>query len=269
MTDELSLKDPLKRQPLTIKTVKVGELEVVGHQRKPRPAHIKGLTASIEKIGFLVPLIVVEGDGDGKTRYVIIDGQHRFEAAKSVGVKQFPVIVVPPDLATRMMSFNVEKDLNIREKSFISLSIYRGFLEDDPDMKENDGELVDSIVTAHFITLGLAYEKSGRLAGSSYESILKKCDGFLRKRLSEAIEIREERSQSVIEADKIVKRISKQLKEKGVTHSFVTQQILSYANPLKRKRGAVDFEEAFNSLIKKLNDLDEHPEKVLREPVGT
>jgi ParB family chromosome partitioning protein len=268
MTDELSLKDPLKRQPLTIKTVKVSELEVVRHQRKPRPAHIKGLTASIEKLGFLVPLIVVQEESNGKTRYVIIDGQHRFEAAKSVGVKQFPVIVVPPDLSTRMMNFNVEKDLNIREKSFISLSIYRGLLEEDPDLPENDAELVDSIVTAHFVTLGLSYEKSGRLAGSSYEPILKKCDGFLKKPLNDAMKIREQRSQSVIEADKIVKRISKQLKERGVTHSFVTQQILSYANPFKRKRGAVEFEDAFSALIKRLSDLDEHPEKVLKEPVG-
>src|SRR5919199_391644 len=107
MPDQLDLKDPLKRQPLTITTVKKADLEVVGHQRKPRPAHLKSLTASMERMGFITPLIAVERDG----KYVVIDGQHRFQAGADLGVKEFPVVVVPGELARRMMSLNVEQNL--------------------------------------------------------------------------------------------------------------------------------------------------------------
>jgi ParB family transcriptional regulator, chromosome partitioning protein len=166
-----------------------------------------------------------------------------------------------------MMNFNIEKDLNIREKAFISISLYRDVMEETPDLAEDDPELVDAIEQAHFITLGLAYEKSGRIAGSSYEPILKKSDSFLDDPVSAAYEIRQQRAQLVLDADKLVKSIAKKLKEKGTWHSFVTQQILSYANPFKRKRGAVEFDEAFKKLIKKLEELEESPEKVLSQKV--
>src|SRR5437762_10308568 len=91
MAEQLELKDPLKKQPLTITTVKAGEIEVVGHQRKPRPAHLKALTASMERLGFITPLVAVQRDG----KYVVIDGQHRFSAGVEMGIKEFPIVVVP------------------------------------------------------------------------------------------------------------------------------------------------------------------------------
>ena len=48
-----------------------------------------------------------------------------------------------------------------------------------PKRSEDDAEVVDSIQQAHYVTLGLAYAQSGRLAGSSFEPILRKCDGFM------------------------------------------------------------------------------------------
>src|SRR5205807_7248011 len=104
MPDQLDLKDPLKRQPITITTIRKGDLEVIGHQRKPRPAHLKALTTSMERLGFITPLVAIERDG----KYVVIDGQHRFSAGVDLGIKEFPVVVVPENLARRMMSLNVE-----------------------------------------------------------------------------------------------------------------------------------------------------------------
>ncbi|HLQ23920.1 MAG TPA: ParB/RepB/Spo0J family partition protein, partial [Gemmatimonadales bacterium] len=95
MADRLDLKDPLKRQPLTITLARKGDLEVIAHQRNPRPAHLKALSASIERMGFITPLVAVERDGT----YVIIDGQHRFQAGVELGVKEFPIVVVPEKLA--------------------------------------------------------------------------------------------------------------------------------------------------------------------------
>jgi ParB family transcriptional regulator, chromosome partitioning protein len=252
-------KDPQKRQPLSVRTVKKADLDVIGHQRKPRASHLKSLTSSIERIGFVTPLVVVERDG----KFVIIDGQHRFQAATDLGVKEFPVVVVPEKLARRMMNLNIEKDLNIRERCQIALSIYREFLEEAPNLKEDDGEISDTVDKAHYVTLGLAYEGNGRLAGGAFESVLKKVDGFTDKTVGEAYAIREQRAEQVLEAAKAVKRVEDAMKEKGIWHSMARYQIIAYADPAKRARKPQEFEKAFPKFLKKLEELEEAPQKAL------
>jgi ParB family chromosome partitioning protein len=263
MADRLDLKDPVKRQALTITVARKGDLEVIGHQRKPRPAHLKALSASIERMGFITPLVAVERDG----KYVIIDGQHRFQAGSELGVKEFPVVIVPEELARRMMSLNIEQSLNIRERSTIALSIYREMLEESPARSEDHGEVVDAIETAHLLTLGLAYEGSGRLAGSAFEPILKKCDGFLDQPLKEAYAVREGRAEKVLAAAEHVKAVEDALKAEGAWHSMARYQIISYANPTKRARKPSDFDKTFAKFIATLEELEESPHKVLREKV--
>ena len=261
--ERLDLKDPLKRQALTITVASKGDLEVIGHQRKPRPAHLKALTASIERMGFITPLVAIERDG----KYVVIDGQHRFAAGVELGIKEFPIVVVPEKLARRMMSLNIEQALNIRERSTIALAIYREMLEESPNRKEDHGDVVDAIETAHLLTLGLAYERDGRLAGSAFEPILKKCDGFLDTPLREAYELREQRAGKVQEAAKKVKAVEDALKAKGAWHSMARYQIISSANPTKRARKPSDFDKTFDKFIAALEKLAESPEGVLREKV--
>jgi ParB family chromosome partitioning protein len=264
VADQLELKDPIKRQPLTLTLVKKADLEVVGHQRKPRPAHLKALTVSMERMGFITPLVAVERDG----KYVIIDGQHRFQAGSELGVKEFPVVVVPEKLTRRMMSLNIEQSLNIRERATIALSIYREMLEETPTRAEDHGEIVDVLETAHIITLGLAYEGNGRLAGSAYEALLKNCDGFLDQPLQAAYEVRQARAEKVLEAAKAVKAVEDALKAKGAWHSMARYQIISYANPAKRARKPSDFDKTFAKFIATLETLADEPQKVLREKVA-
>jgi len=262
--DSLAYKDPRKKQDVSVRVVRKTDLDVISHQRKSRPSHLKALTASMERIGFVTPLIAVERDG----RYVIIDGQHRFQAGSELGVKEFPVVIVPEKTARRMMSLNIEQALNIRERSSIALSIYREMLEESPTRKEDHGEVVDVLESAHLVTLGLAYEGSGRLAGSAYEPLLKKCDGFIDKALSEAYDLRQARAAKVLEAAKAVKAVEDALKTKGAWHSMARYQIISYANPTKRARKPSDFDKTFDKFIAKLHELEESPEKVLREKVS-
>ena len=263
MTDRLELKDAVRKQPIAITVAKASEIEVIGHQRKARPAHLKALTASMERLGFLSALIAVERDG----KYVVIDGQHRFQAGSELGMKEFPVIVVPEATARRMMSLNVEQGLNIRERATIALAIYRELLAETPDLVEDDGELVDTIETAYLVTLGLAYEGNGRLAGSSFEAILKNCDGFVDEPLEAAYERRQGRADKVLEAAKAIKVVEDALKESGAWHSMAKYQIISAANPTKRARKAADFDATFDKFIAKLTDLVEEPRKVLSQKV--
>ncbi len=262
MQDGHTFRDPHKRQTITLTTVPIDRLEVVEHQRKTRPSHVEHLVSSIERMGFIVPLVAVEEKEDGKSLFSVIDGQHRLAAAREVGLRKLPVLVVPGGLATRMMNLNVEKDLNIREKGTVSLGIYRKFLESSPALKENDPELVDSIETGYYVTLGLAYERGSRLAGSSFEPLLKKCDFFLKRTLENSYPVREQRADTVLEASSLVKDVIAQAKEMGAFHQYFQYQLISHIDPFKRKRGRQNFDELFGKAIAKLTKMTEEPDRI-------
>lgn len=260
----LGFEDPSKHQALTFTLIPADRLEVISHQRKPSDTHVKRVIASIENVGFIAPLIVVEQQRDGEDRYVIIDGQHRFLAARQLEIGEFPAIIVPPELARRMMRLNIEKEPNIRERSSVALSIYRELVETSPEVTEDDAQVADAVEQAHYVTLGLGYEESGRLAGSSFEPILKKCDGFLDDPLEKSYPVRQERAAKVLEANGLVRAVADKLKDMGAWHQFVGAQIIAYANPLKRARKQASFDPSFEKLLTRLRELEEHPEKVLQ-----
>lgn len=264
MENELSFKDPHKRQTIVLKTLPEDRIEVVEHQRKARPAHVEHLVSSIERIGFIVPLVAVEVDGGTKPRYLVIDGQHRLQAAREVGLRKLPVLVVPQRIAPRMMNLNVEKDLNIREKAVVALGIYRSFLSSQPVVKENDPEIEESIEKAYYVTLGLAYEGPGRLAGSAFEPLLRKCDYFMRRSLEGAHEVRKERAERVLEANGLVKDVIAKAKEMNAFHQYFQYQLISSIDPFKRKRGRQNFDDLFDKAIAKLEKLNEEPDRIRR-----
>jgi len=259
---EIEFTDPYNHQNLKFKIIPIEKLNVVRHQRKPSSYHIKHLINSIERIGFLVPVIIIEDKDD---TFTIIDGQHRYLAAKELGIREIPAIVVPQKIAQLMMNLNIEKELNIREKSYVALNIYRQYLETQPEILESDPEIVDSIEQAYYVTLGFGYEKQEKLTGSSFESILKKCDFFLDEKLTDVLEIREKRAEKVLTANNLVKEIAQKLKEINRWHPFVYQQIISYANPYKRKKLPTEFEDLFNTIIENLEKASQNPEIILKE----
>jgi ParB family chromosome partitioning protein len=262
METEFSFKDPHKRQSIVLKMLPADRLEVIEHQRKTRPAHVEHLAASIDRIGFIVPLVAVEADGNGKPGYLVIDGQHRLEAAREVGVRRLPVLVVPRRLAPRMMNLNVEKDLNIREKAVVSLGIYRSFLGSSSNLKENDPEIEDSIERAYYVTLGLAYEGPGRLAGSAFEPLLRKCDFFMRRDIDKAFDARQARATKVLEANSLVKDVIATAKEMNAFHQYFQYQLISHIDPFKRKRGRQNFDELFDKAMAELEKLKEEPDRI-------
>jgi ParB family transcriptional regulator, chromosome partitioning protein len=257
----LAFRDPAKRRGLHFDVLPMAKLDVISHQRKASDAHVKRVMDSVDRVGFLAPVVVVERDGGG---YLIIDGQHRFLAAKELGLRRIPAVIAPRDVARRMLTLNVEKEPNIRERSAVALSIYRELVDAEPGMTEDDSEVADAVQQAHYVTLGLAYAASGRLAGSQFEPILRKCDGFMDAPLADSLPVREARAGRVVEAHRLVRAVSDKLKEIGAWHEFAGAQIISYANPLKRARKQHSFDETFDKLIAKLDSLGEHPEKVLR-----
>jgi ParB family chromosome partitioning protein len=220
------------------------------------------LVESIERIGFIVPLVAIETGRGNSSQHLVIDGQHRLHAAREVGLRKVPVLVVPARLAPRMMNLNVEKDLNIREKAVVALGIYRSFLDSNPSLKENDDEVEESIERAYYVTLGLAYERNGRLAGGAFEPLLKKCDHFMRRALENAGPIREQRAERVLETNALIKDVTAEAKEIGAFHQYFQYQLISYIDPFKRKRGRQNFDDLFDKATATLEKLKADPARL-------
>jgi|GEM_PF-6698793 ParB-like chromosome segregation protein Spo0J len=57
--ERFQFKDPKHQQDLIFKVVPIDSLRVVEHQRKPSNYHVTHLISSIERVGFIVPIVVV------------------------------------------------------------------------------------------------------------------------------------------------------------------------------------------------------------------
>ena len=146
----------------------------------------------------------------------------------------------------------------------VALGIYRMFLEKQPTLKENDDEVEGSLERAYYVTLGLAYEGPGRLAGSAFEPLLKKCDHFLRRNIEGAYEVRQERAQRVLDTNKLVQEVIAEAKDRGAFHQYFQYQLISHIDPFKRKRGRQKFDELFDKATAKLEKLIEEPDRIRR-----
>lgn len=252
-----TIKEPVYGNTLTITTLPIDELKVIEIQRKPSPQHIRRLMDSMKKIGFIVPVVVIK-KGE---QYYIIDGQHRYLAGKELGVKELPCVIVDEKYAFDLMELNVEKQMSLRERCYVALNVYRWYINVDENKQENDGEVVDSIEFPYYVTLGLAYEKDSHLFGSAYESILKRVDGFLELPLKDALNVREERAERILSVERRVREVVDKLKESGINHPFLHKEVVSFANPIGRKRIVErDFDEVMDELERKVSEVLKHPE---------
>ena len=251
-----SIKEPLFGYEQRVVVVPIERLGVIEVQRRPSAFHVRRLTESMRKVGFVTPLVAFQRGAE----FVVIDGQQRLLAAKELGIKALPCVLVPERYAHQLMELNVEKSMSLREKAYVALNVYRWYLSEDPGMGESDPRLADSIEFAHHVTLGLGYEKNPRLFGSAYEPILRKVDGFLPLPLGQAIERRESRAGAVLEADELARRAVERLEEVGVSHPFIHREVVAFCDPIKRKREVTEeFGVVFERLKDKLRELIERP----------
>ena len=133
--------------------------------------------------------------------------------------------------------------------------MYRARLEEQPRRAEK--EFAFEFERAHFITLGLLYEKKPKFSGGAYAPILSRVDNFLAQPLKEAIGEREERAEQVERADELVTDLVVQGKKRGLVHPYLKNFIIARSNPLTRARKTIPTcNAALNSLIKALSEFD-------------
>jgi ParB family chromosome partitioning protein len=255
------IREPLLGYTQEVVVVPIENLKVIEIQRKPSQFHIRRLAESMRKIGFTTPVVVIRGESEES--FTIIDGQHRLLAAKEVGIKELPCIVVPEKYAHDLMELNIEKQMSLREKAYVALNVYRMYLEEEKTMSEDDPRILDSIEFPYYVTLGIAYEKNQKLFGSAYESLLRRLDRFLSLPLVEAVKEREKKAQIVLETDEATRQAVERVKEIGISHPFLYREVVSFCSPIGRKRKVTEtLEEVFSKLKDNLEKLIEEPERI-------
>mgnify|MGYP000123676771 CR=1 FL=1 len=259
----VEFKDPLREEKLSLALIPIEKLEVIAHQRKPSTFHVERLKRSMELLGFTTPVLCFK---KSKDKYIIVDGQHRYLAAKDLGAEYLPCVVVPQKFGYFLIELNAEKTLTIKEKSYVALQIYKRLLEEKPKLSEISEEVQDSIEGGvYLVTMGLAYEKTDKFVGSAFQTIVKRVDNPIDKPLESAYKIRSKRANMLIKANKILRDIARAITaELGQFPPFLYQTIISYANPIGRKRLIErPFEEVTQELIANLEQLKENPMVVL------
>ena len=223
------------------------------YQRDLSPAHLKRMIEVMKKIDrFTEPIVVVRS----ADLYWTPNGNHRRAAAVKSGAKMIPAIVIPePEVAFQILALNTEKAHNLRDKALEVIRMYRARLEEQP--KSAEKEFAFEFERAHFITLGLLYEKKPRFSGGVYAPLLSRVDGFLTKPLKDAIDERVERADQVERADELVVELVIKGKKRGLMHPYLKNFIIARCNPLTRVRKTMPtYKAAMASLTKSLEEFD-------------
>jgi len=192
-------KEPVKHLDLTLALFKIDELKRPPFQRDISSTLTRLLEMSIDKIGFLVPVIAVKKD----EVFYVIDGQHRLEALRNLGATEILGIVVDESLYHNILEFNTEKPPTVKEKSKQTYRLYQEFLNSDPEVKESD--LYTYFKDPVFITFGFALEElDSKFPAGFYENFVSKIDNFLDVPINKAESERRKRAEALVELNKTV-----------------------------------------------------------------
>lgn len=224
------------------------------YQRDLSPTHVKKLQAAVKKIERFVDPVVVVSPKAGT--YWTPNGHHRLSVLGKLKARLVPAILIPePEVAYQILALNTEKAHNLKEKSLEVIRMYRGLVAGGSRKSEEDYSF--EFEAAHFATLGLRYEENRRFAGGAFAPILRRVDGFLKGRLSEALPRREERARKVADADAALGKVVAALKKRGINHPFVKNYVLARTTPLTRARKTLpSFDQTFTRLVGNLESFD-------------
>ena len=212
---------------------------------------------SSDRMGrFLDPIIAVRAPGGG---FWTPNGHHRLAAMRSLGARSILAVVVPEmSVAYQILAMNTEKGHNLREKSLEVLRMARSLAAIDP-RPEKDYAL--EFEEPDYLTLGMAYEKRGRLSGGAYHPVLKRVEQFLPSPLPQALEVRAARADRLLLLDDAVVLAVAALKEKGFTSPYLKAFVVARINPLRfRKGAAMSVEAALDAMEAAIARFD--PDKV-------
>ncbi len=239
-------RDPVGGHWQLIASLPMDRIEPTPFQRDLSDTHVRRLGDVVGRMGrFLDPIIAVRTPAGG---FWTPNGNHRLAAMRRLGARSILAVVVPEiSVAYQILAMNTEKGHNLREKALEVMRMARSLAELDP-RAEKDYAL--EFEEPDFLTLGLAYEKRGRLSGGAYHPVLRRVEAFLDLPLPEALEARAERAQKLIDLDDKVTEAVSALRERGFTSPYLKAFVVARLNPLRFRRGAtMDADEALEEML--------------------
>jgi len=222
-------RDPYAGAPLILASLPLGAVEATPFQRDLSRTHADRLATAIGAAGlFLDPVIAIPG----KDVFWSPNGRHRIAAAKQLGQRAITALLTDDvALAYRILALNTEKAHNLRDRSLEVIRMARSLAKEQPRSKES--EHATSFESPAFLTLGCAYEKRDRFAGSAYNSMLRRVDRFLETALPAALRQREQWAVRLMDIDDRVAAHVKTLQERGMKSPYLRQVVVARCNPVR------------------------------------
>ena len=204
-------------------------MEPTPFQRDLSRTHSDRLAVAIGASGLFLDPVIAIPSGDG---FWSPNGRHRLAAAKQLGLRAITALLTDdPALAYRILALNTEKAHNLRDRALEVIRMARALAKESPRSKES--EHATSFEAPAFLTLGAAYEKRDRFAGSSYQSMLRRVDRFLDSTLPAALRQREQWAVRLMDIDDRVATHVKTLQERGMKSPYLRQVVVARCNPVR------------------------------------
>jgi len=254
-----SYRDPAGGHWHLLASLPIERVEPTPFQRDISKAHVKRLSSVIGRMGrFLDPIIAVRTE---QGTFWTPNGHHRLAAMRQLGARSILAVVVP-DLfvAYQILAMNTEKGHNLREKSLEVIRMARSLAELDL-RPEKDCAL--EFEEPDYLTLGLAYERRGRLSSGAYHPVLRRVEAFLDSPLPAALLVREARAEKLLTLDDKVGDAVAALKKRGFTSPYLKAFVVARLNPLRFRRGAtMSVDDALDAMMAAAEKFDAAKVKV-------
>jgi ParB family chromosome partitioning protein len=246
-------KDPLFGKPVVFAVLPLEKVERTSFQRDVSESHVDRLVEAMKRTGaYLDPVIAVRDD-DGK--YKSPNGGHRLAALARLGARSVTALVTPDKkLAFKILALNTEKAHALKEKALEAIRMLRALAPFGGKEDDFQGELEEPSL----VTLGAAYEKRARIAGSAYNPLIKRADGWLSASLQDALAEREKRAALVLQLDDLVTPLVDALRAKGFDSPGLRAVVLSRIVHLPPRGQKLEgtFQDILNKAIHKAQGFD-------------
>src|SRR3989454_6214274 len=222
-------RDPYAGAPLVLASLPLATVEPTPFQRDLSRTHAQRLADAIGASGLFLDPVIAIPTRDG---FWSPNGRHRLAAAKQLGLRAITALLTDdPALAYRILALNTEKAHNLRDRSLEVIRMARSLAKETPRSKES--EHATSFESPTFLTLGAAYEKRDRFAGSAYQSMLRRVDRFMDSGLPAALRQREQWAVRIMDIDDRVAAHVKTLQERGMKSPYLRQVVVARCNPVR------------------------------------
>jgi ParB family chromosome partitioning protein len=254
-----SYRDPFGGHWVILAALPTDKVEPTPFQRQLSDTHAKRLAEVIPKVGrFLDPLICIRKDDN----YWTPNGMHRLDALKRLGCRSVTALVIPePEIAYRILALNTEKAHNLKDKSTEVVGMAEALAADEVAGARPESDWEFEFEEPAYLTIGHCYKERARYSGSAYMPFVKRCETFLDEPIAETLPLRIERAARLLEVDKVVNRLVKELKDAGHDSAYLKAFVVARINPLRSTRkkksdAPPDFDETIDKVLAKAEKFD-------------